>query len=61
MQPLLDFLNTPQGGFVAALVLSAACRALPTPTEKSNGFYTWLHSFAGLLMANFDKIGATKK
>jgi hypothetical protein len=42
-------------GAVAALVLSAAARALPDPVAGGNAFYAWMFRFAHLLLANFDK------
>lgn len=42
-------------GGVAALVLSAAARALPEPEPMGSRFYLWFYRFAQNLMANFDK------
>jgi len=50
-QQLLTWL---QGG-AAALILSAAARALPKPEPKGSQFYLWLYNFAGYLLANFDR------
>lgn len=44
----------------AALIASAAARALPEPSESGSGFYQWFYQwfyqFAHLLLANFDKL-----
>jgi hypothetical protein len=42
-------------GSAAALVLSAAARALPEPIALGSRFYTWFYQFAHLILANFDK------
>jgi hypothetical protein len=42
-------------GSVAALVLSAAARALPAPGPMGSRFYTWFYQFTHLILANFDK------
>jgi len=42
-------------GGAAALVLSAAARALPEPEPLGSRFYLWFYRFAQNLMANFDK------
>jgi hypothetical protein len=42
-------------GAVAAVVLSAAARALPDPTPSGSRLYLWLYRFAQNLLANFDK------
>jgi hypothetical protein len=41
-----------------ALVLSAAARALPAPLPCDNRLYLWFYTFAGYLLANFDKTAA---
>jgi hypothetical protein len=43
-------------GGTAALVASAAARALPDPTPAGSGLYLWLYRFAHLVLANFDKV-----
>ncbi len=45
-------------GAVGAVVLSAAVRALPEPTQGGSRVYLWLYRFAQNLLANFDKGGA---
>ena len=42
-------------GGTAALVASAAARALPDPTPGSP-LYLWFYRFAHLVLANFDKV-----
>jgi len=44
----------------AALVTSAAARALPEPTPAGSRFYLWAYRFAHYLLANFDKASANK-
>ena len=53
MRPYLFHLLT---GGTAALVASAAARALPEPTPLGSRFYLWFYRFAHLLLANFDKV-----
>ena len=48
-------LNLLTGG-TAALVASAAARALPEPTPMGSRLYLWLYRFAHLVLANFDKV-----
>jgi hypothetical protein len=43
-------------GGTAALVASAAARALPDPTPAGPPIYLWLYRFAHLVLANFDKV-----
>ena len=43
-------------GGTAALVASAAARALPDPTPMGSRPYLWLYRFAHLILANFDKV-----
>jgi hypothetical protein len=43
-------------GSARALVLSAAARALPAPTDSGSRFYAWSYQFAHLLLGNFDKV-----
>jgi hypothetical protein len=43
-------------GGTAALVASAAARALPDPTPMGSRLYLWLYRFAHLVLANFDKV-----
>jgi hypothetical protein len=45
-------------GAVAAIVLSAAVRALPEPEPMGNKFYGWFYRFTHGLLANFDKLKA---
>jgi hypothetical protein len=45
-------------GAAAAIVLSAAARALPVPTQGGSRVYLWLYKFAQNLLANFDKNAA---
>lgn len=42
-------------GAMAAIVLSAAARALPDPAPMGSRLYLWLYRFAQNLLANFDK------
>lgn len=42
-------------GAAAALVISAAARALPEPVPMGSRVYLWLYRFAQNLLANFDK------
>jgi len=42
-------------GAVAAIVLSAAARALPEPVPMGSRLYLWLYRFVQNLLANFDK------
>jgi len=42
-------------GGAAALILSAAARALPVPTENSNSVYRFFYNFVQNVLANFDK------
>jgi len=42
-------------GGAAAILLSAAARALPDPVPMGSRFYLWFFRFAQLLLANFDK------
>ena len=42
-------------GSAAALLVSAAARALPDPAANGSRFYLWFFRFAHLLLANFDK------
>jgi hypothetical protein len=57
---MLEFLNTPWGGAVVALLLSGAIRALPEPKESCGTFYAWLYNFGQFILQNYDKIGAKK-
>ena len=50
----IDLTNLFTGG-IAAIVVSAAARALPEPAPNGNLFYKWLYRFAQLMLANFDK------
>jgi hypothetical protein len=40
---------------MAAIVLSAAARALPDPAPMGSRLYLWFFRFAQNLLANFDK------
>lgn len=42
-------------GSAAALLASAAARALPEPAALGSRFYLWFYRFAHFLLANFDK------
>jgi hypothetical protein len=42
-------------GSAAALLVSAAARALPDPAPGGSRLYQWFFRFAHLLLANFDK------
>lgn len=42
-------------GAVAAIVLSAAARAMPDPAPLGSRWYLWLYRFTQNLLANFDK------
>ena len=42
-------------GSAAALVASAAARALPQPVEHGSRLYLWFYRFAHFILANFDK------
>jgi len=53
MRPYMFNLLT---GGTAALVASAAARALPDPTPMGSRLYLWLYRFAHLILANFDKV-----
>ena len=53
MRPYMFNLFT---GGTAALVASAAARALPEPTPMGSRLYLWLYRFAHLILANFDKV-----
>jgi hypothetical protein len=53
MRPYVHNLLT---GGTAALVASAAARALPEPTPMGSRLYLWLYRFAHLILANFDKV-----
>jgi len=44
-------------GSVAALIASAAARALPQPAADGRKFYLWFYRFAHFILANFDKTG----
>ena len=48
-------LSTLFTGGAAALLISAAARALPEPKPMGNQFYEWAYRFAHILLANFDK------
>jgi hypothetical protein len=48
-------------GSAAALVASAAARALPEPAEKGSRVYLWFYRFAHFILANFDKSQAVNE
>jgi len=50
-----DWLLHTATGATAALVFSAAARALPEPVPTGSRFYLWFYRFAQNLLANFDK------
>ncbi len=43
-------------GSAAALVASAAVRALPDPVPMGSRFYLWFFRFAHGLLSNYDKL-----
>jgi hypothetical protein len=52
---LTPYVWNPAFGAFAALVASAAVRAMPTPLTGGSRFYLWFYGFLQLLMANLDK------
>lgn len=61
MKEIMDIVHSPLGGAIAAVVASAAVRALPEPpAEHGSMFYRWLYNFTHGILANFDKVGAKK-
>jgi hypothetical protein len=59
---MFDFLQQHQlvVGAVAALVASAAVRALPAATASGSRFYLWFYNFTHLILSNYDKLGNGK-
>jgi hypothetical protein len=51
MLSLPEHLTDVMGGGGGVLLVSAAFRALPEPTEKSGGFYQWFYRFGNILFA----------
>lgn len=43
-------------GSAAALVVSAAARALPQPVSTGSPVYAWFYQFTHIILANFDKV-----
>jgi hypothetical protein len=56
----MEFIPEWLTGAVAAIILSAAVRALPEP-ENGNKFYLWFYRFTHRLLANFDKANLKPK
>lgn len=50
----MDWILHGAGGAIAALVLSAAARALPDPISGGSRFYLWFFRFSQILLANLD-------
>lgn len=48
-------------GNAAALLFSAAARALPEPEVLGSRFYLWFYRFSQNLLANLDLSAAAKK
>jgi hypothetical protein len=48
-------------GNAAALLFSAAARALPEPEPLGSRFYLWFYRFSQQLLANFDLSGTPGK
>ena len=46
-------------GSAAALIASAAARALPQPVANGSRLYLWFYRFAHFILANFDKAQVT--
>jgi hypothetical protein len=46
-------------GSAAALIASAAARALPEPAAGGSQVYLWFYRFVHFMLANFDKTQAT--
>ena len=44
-------------GGAAMWVVSAILRAMPAPKPEAPVWYVWLFNFAGIVGANFDKLG----
>lgn len=45
-------------GGAAWWLLSAFLRAMPAPKDNAGVGYVWLHNFAAIVGANFDRFGA---
>lgn len=43
------------GGGAVWWVVAAFLRAMPAPKENASTAYVWLHNFAAIVGANFDK------
>jgi hypothetical protein len=52
---LMPYVWNPAFGAFAALVASAAVRAMPAPLTGGSRFYLWFYGFLQLLLANLDK------
>lgn len=50
-----QYLITTLTGSAAALIASAAARALPQPVEDGSRLYVWFYRFVHFMLANFDK------
>jgi len=57
---LFDHVGDMITGGAAALIVSAAVRALPPPEPMGSKVYVWLYNFTHALLANFDRVGKTK-
>ena len=54
-QQILQYLS---GGAVW-WVIAAFLRAMPPPKADASTGYVWLHNFAAIIGANFDKLGGS--
>ncbi len=52
---LMPYVWNPAFGAFAALVASAAVRAMPAPLTGGSRFYLWFYGLLQLLLANLDK------
>jgi hypothetical protein len=50
-----QYLINTMTGSAAALIASAAARALPEPVESGSRLYLWFYRFTHFILANFDK------
>lgn len=55
LHSLMPYFWNPAFGAFAALVASAAVRAMPAPLSGGSRFYLWFYGFLQLLLANIDK------